>query len=322
MMARYLFKVYEGRNLIRMDNATPTLVPSLASRSRYSIPFLVGCAVVLILMLALAPSWGIVVILGIVEGLTEFLPISSTAHLLIVGDLLGFQNNIGGTFEIFIQIGAILAVVAYYARDLRAQARALPTSATTRHFWLAIVLAFLPAAVVGLALHDWIKQVLFASPSVIAWALILGGIALIVIERLPKRAPTTQDVEQVSFGQALGIGVAQMLALVPGVSRSGASIVGGKLGGLDRRTATAFSFYLSIPTLGAATLVDLFGSLDQISGSDIGRLLLGAVVSGVVAWISIGWLLRYVAGHSFVAFGIYRIIVGALILALVAAGRL
>lgn len=305
-----------------MDNATPTLAPSLTSRSRYIIPFSIGCAVVLILMLVLAPSWGIVVILGIVEGLTEFLPISSTAHLLIVGDLLGFQNNIGGTFEIFIQLGAILAVVAYYASDLSAQARSLLTNAPTRRFWLALLLAFLPAAVVGFALRSWIKQVLFASPSVIAWALILGGVALIVIERLPKPAIKAQDVEQVSFGQALGIGVAQMFALVPGVSRSGASMVGGILGGLDRRTATAFSFYLAIPTLGAATLVDLFGSLDQISGSDIGRLLLGTVVAGVVAWISIGWLLRYVAGHSFVAFGIYRIVAGALILALVAVGRL
>jgi len=304
-----------------MDEVTPTPAP-LVSRSRYLLPLLIGCAVALILMLALAPSWGIVVILGIVEGLTEFLPISSTAHLLIVSDLLGFQNNIGGTFEIFIQIGAIFAVVAYYANDLLAQARALTTSATTRRFWLAILLAFLPAAVVGIALRSWIKQVLFASPSVIAWALILGGIVLIVIERLPKPAVRAQNVEQVSFGQALGIGVAQVLALVPGVSRSGASMVGGILGGLDRRTATAFSFYLAIPTLGAATLFDLLRSLDQISGSDIGRLLLGAVVAGVVAWISIGWLLRYVAGHSFVAFGIYRIVAGALILVLVAVGRI
>jgi len=286
------------------------------------LPFLIGCAIVLILMLVLAPSWGIVVILGIVEGLTEFLPISSTAHLLIVGDLLGFQNNIGGTFEIFIQLGAILAVVAYYASDLRAQARSFSTDASTRHFWLAILLAFLPAAIVGVLLRNWIKQVLFASPSVIAWALIVGGVVLIAIEGLPKPATKARDVGQVSFGQALGIGIAQMCALVPGVSRSGASMVGGILGGLDRRTATAFSFYLAIPTLGAATLVDLIGSLNQISGSDIGRLLLGTLVAAVVAWISIGWLLRYVAGHSFVAFGIYRIVIGALILALVSAGRL
>jgi len=304
----------------RMDNATPA--STLVSRSRYIIPLVIGCAVVLIMLLALAPTWGVVVILGIVEGLTEFLPISSTAHLLLTSDLLGFQNSIGGTFEIFIQLGAILAVVAYYANDLLAQARSIPTSATARHFWIAILLAFLPAAVIGLLLRTWIKQVLFESPSVIAWALIVGGIALIAIERLPKRAATVQDVEQVSFGQALSIGVAQVLALVPGVSRSGASIIGGMLGGLDRRTATAFSFYLAIPTLGAATLVDLLGSLDQISGSDIGRLLLGTLVAAVVAWISIGWLLRYVSGHSFVVFGIYRIIVGALVLALVAAGRL
>lgn len=305
-----------------MDDVTPTLVPSQARRSRYIIPALIGCAVALILMLVLVPAWGIVVILGIVEGLTEFLPISSTAHLLIVGDLLGFKNNIGGTFEIFIQIGAIIAVVAYYAHDLLAQARSLPTNARSRRFWLAILLAFLPAAVVGLTLRTWIKQVLFASPSVIAWALIIGGIVLIVIERLPKPVITAQEVEDVSFGQALGIGVAQVLALVPGVSRSGATMVGGILGGLDRRTATAFSFYLSIPTLGAATLIDLLGSLNQISGSDVGRLLLGAVVSGVVAWISIGWLLRYVSGHSFVAFGIYRILAGTLILVLVAVGRI
>jgi undecaprenyl-diphosphatase len=276
----------------------------------------------LILSVALAPTWGTVVVLGVVEGLTEFLPISSTAHLLLVADLMGFQGSIGGTFEIFIQLGAIIAVIAYYARDLAGQARALPTSASARRFWLAIIIAFVPAAVVGITLRSWIKQVLFESPAVIAWALILGGVALIAIERLPRRTPSARDVEQISFRQALGIGVAQVLALVPGVSRSGASIVGGLLGGLDRQTATAFSFYLAIPTLGAATLVDLFGSLGQITASDVGRLVLGALVAGVVAWVSIGWLLRYVAGHSFVAFGIYRIIVGALVLALVAAGML
>jgi undecaprenyl-diphosphatase len=303
-----------------MDNVTPA--PAIAGRSRYLIPGLAGCALVLLLMFVLVPSWGSVVILGVVEGLTEFLPISSTAHLLLAANLLDFHDNIGGTFEIFIQLGAILAVVAYYASDLLAQARSVATSAATRRFWIAIVISFIPAAVVGLVLRKWIKQVLFASPTVIAWALILGGIALIAIELLPKRDTTAHDLEQVSFGQALGIGVAQVLALVPGVSRSGASMIGGMLGGLDRRTATAFSFYLAIPTLGAATVVDLLGSLNQISGSDVGRLVVGTVVAGVVAWASIGWLLRYVAGHSFVAFGIYRIVAGGVVLALVAAGRL
>jgi undecaprenyl-diphosphatase len=305
-----------------MNTATPSSRASRISGSRYLVPFIVVCAMLLILSVALAPTWGTVVVLGVVEGLTEFLPISSTAHLLLVADLMGFQGSIGGTFEIFIQLGAIIAVIAYYARDLAGQARALPTSASARRFWLAIIIAFVPAAVVGITLRSWIKQVLFESPAVIAWALILGGVALIAIERLPRRTPSARDVEQISFRQALGIGVAQVLALVPGVSRSGASIVGGLLGGLDRQTATAFSFYLAIPTLGAATLVDLFGSLGQITASDVGRLVLGALVAGVVAWVSIGWLLRYVAGHSFVAFGIYRIIVGALVLALVAAGML
>jgi undecaprenyl-diphosphatase len=265
-------------------------------------------------------TWWQVVTLGIVEGLTEFLPISSTAHLLIAADVLKFENSIGGTFEIFIQLGAILAVAVFYARDLLAQARALPTNPHARRFWLAILIAFLPAALIGLLLRKWIKAVLFASPTVIALSLIIGGLALIAVELFARRRVTTADVEQISFGQALAIGFAQVLALVPGVSRSGASIVGGMLGGLDRRTATAFSFYLAIPTLGAATLVDLVSSLDQISSDDLARLAVGASVSFVVAWLSIGWLLRYVSNHSFVAFGVYRVVAGLLVLALAAAG--
>jgi undecaprenyl-diphosphatase len=289
---------------------------------------IVLAAVVVILALGVflstgaARIWWEVVILGIVEGLTEFLPISSTAHLLITADLLRFPNSIGGTFEIFIQLGAILAVVLYYARDLAAQARALPTSPQARRFWLGILIAFIPAAIVGLALRKWIKTVLFASPLIIAVSLIVGGIILIVVELLPRRPATTCDVEKVSFRQALGIGVAQILALVPGVSRSGASIVGGMLAGLDRPTATAFSFYLAIPTLGAATVVDLLGSLSQVSAGDLARLAVGTLVAFAVAWLSIGWLLRYVAHHSFVAFGIYRMVAGLVVLALLAAGWL
>jgi undecaprenyl-diphosphatase len=265
-----------------------------------------------------------VVILGIVEGLTEFLPISSTGHLLIVADLLRFEQNadMGGTFEIVIQLGAVLAVVGYYARALLEQARAIPTSAQTRRFWLNILLAFLPAVVVGLLLRDWIKAVLFDSPPVIAASLIIGGIVFIVVERLPQRPATTHDETRLSWRQALGTGLAQLTAFVPGVSRSGASIVGGMLAGMDRKAATAFSFYLAIPTLGGATVVDLLTNLDQLSSDDLGLLLVGTVVSGVVAWLSIGWLLRYVATNSFVPFGIYRIVVGCLILLLVAAGWL
>ena len=268
-----------------------------------------------------ARTWWNVITLGVIEGITEFLPISSTAHLLLASKLLGFQNNIGGTFEIFIQLGAVLAVVGYYARDLLAQARAIPTSAATRRFWLSLLVAFLPAAVIGLLLRHWIKAVLFESPTTIAFALILGGIVLTLIERVPLRVRTT-EVEGTSVGQALGIGVAQVLSLVPGTSRSASSIIGGMLGGLSRPAATAFSFYLAIPTLGAATIVDLLGSLDQITTADIPRLIVGTVVAMVTAWLSIGWLLRYVAQHSWVAFGVYRIAAGTMILLLVVLGTL
>lgn len=262
------------------------------------------------------------VVLGIVEGLTEFLPISSTGHLLIVSDLLAFRQSIGGTFEIFIQFGAVLAVLGYYARDLLTQARAAPSDPDVRRFWACIVLAFLPAAVLGLLLRSWIKAVLFASPAVIAWSLILGGIVLILIERRPRRQAVTTTPTAITFRQALVIGLAQATALVPGVSRSGASMVGGLLAGLDRPTATAFSFYLAIPTLGAATVVDLLSSLGQLTSGDLQLLLIGTVVSGIVAGASIHWLLGYVAHHTFVPFGVYRIAVGLLLLSLVAMGAL
>jgi len=267
-------------------------------------------------------EWLEVVLLGVIEGLTEFLPISSTAHLLIAADVLGFQKSAGGTFEIFIQLGAVLAVIGFYARELFAQARALPNDLATQRFWMSILVAFLPAALVGFTLRSWIKTVLFASPLMIAWALIIGGVVLLLVDLLPRRPAASSDQQRVSLRQALGIGIAQVFALVPGVSRSGASIVGGMLSGLDRPTATRFSFYLAIPTLGAATIVDLLSSFDQLTAGDFGRLLLGALVAFIVAWFSIGWLLRYVARNSFIAFGIYRIVAGALILTLIAFGTL
>jgi undecaprenyl-diphosphatase len=273
-------------------------------------------------------QWLQVVALGVVEGLTEFLPVSSTGHLIVAADAMRFQGSIGGTFEIFIQLGAILAVFAYYLRDLYAQAAAVfgrggerADTAGARRFWLDVLLAFLPAAAVGLALHGWIKASLFR-PSVIGVTLILGGIAFLVVERLHTRAATTVSVLAISPRQAILVGLAQMLALIPGVSRSGASIVGGMLVGLDRPTATAFSFYLAIPTLGGATVVDLLKNLSALQGGDVGRLAVGTVVSGIVAWVSIGWLLRFVSRRSFVPFGIYRLVAGAAVLVLVAMGRL
>jgi undecaprenyl-diphosphatase len=277
-------------------------------------------AILLIAGLALTvprdPDWWQVVVLGVVEGVTEFLPISSTGHLLVAAQVLHFQHDLGGTFEIFIQLGAVIAVVGYYLRDLLIQVRDVTHSRATQRFWLAILIAFLPAALVGVALHKQIQENLF-KPWVIATTLIVGGVIFIVVEQLPRR-DSVRQLEGVSWMQALGIGIAQTLALIPGVSRSGGAIIGGMLGGLDRRTATAFSFYLAIPTLGAATIFDLLTNLGSVTPDDYGRLFLGLVVSMIVAWLSIGWLLRYVAHHSFVAFGIYRILAGLVIFALLA----
>jgi undecaprenyl-diphosphatase len=263
-------------------------------------------------------EWIKAIVLGMVEGLTEFLPISSTGHLLIVSQLLNFRESMGGTFEIFIQVGTVIAVIAFFAVDLLQQARTFPTDAGVRRLWLLVVLAFLPAAVAGFLLRDFIRVALFTSPAVIAWSLIVGGIVMVIVEMVPRGQPRAHELRDISWPQALGIGCAQVLALIPGVSRSGASIISGLLFGLDRSVATTFSFYLAIPTLGAATLYDLAKSLGSLNRSDAGYLLVGTVVAGITAAISIRWLLRYVAHHSFVAFGAYRIVAGALVLILLA----
>lgn len=254
-----------------------------------------------------------VVVLGIVEGITEFLPISSTGHLIVASDLLNFQGSLGGTFEIFIQLGAVLAVVWYYRRDLWQQVRSAPSDRSVQRFWLNLVIAFIPAAVIGLLLHDWIKERLF-TPPVVAAALIAGGVALLLIERR-DHAQGTASVFDVTPKQALGVGLAQTLSLIPGMSRAASSIIGGLLMGLDRPTAAAFSFYLAIPTLGLATLYDLAGSLDQITRGDVLNLLVGTVVSFVVALLVISWLLRYIAHHDFKIFGWYRLVLGVIVLA-------
>lgn len=296
------------------------------------LPLLIGAAIALLGSLVIAvpgdPEWWKVIVLGVVQGITEWLPISSTGHLLIVSDLLGYSGSIGGTFEIFIQFGTVLSVVAFYAGDLMAQGRALLRRGThdealvARRLWIGVFIAALPAALIGIVFRDFIKAVLFETPQVIAGALIVGGVIFLIIEHFPLRAPRTHDPGRITPWQALGVGIAQVFALIPGMSRSGSSIVGGLLAGLDRRTATAFSFYLSIPVLGAATFVDLIGSLDQVQAGDWGRLLLGTVVAMIVGYAAIGWLLRYVARHTFVAFGIYRILIGLLILWLAAVGML
>jgi undecaprenyl-diphosphatase len=257
-------------------------------------------------------EWLKVIILGIVEGITEFLPISSTGHLIVTTALLDFQNNLDGTFEIFIQLGAIVAVILFYRRELWQQTLALPRDRRTQRFWFYILVASVPAALIGIPLRHEIKTLLF-HPEVVAAALIIGGIIFLLIERRPIPKSATNDALDLTFRQALIIGIAQTTALIPGVSRSGASIIGGMQAGLNRPAATQFSFYLAIPTLGGATLLELVSVLDEISGIQIAFLILGAVVSGIVAWVAIGWLLRYVATNTFVVFGYYRIVAGIVI---------
>jgi undecaprenyl-diphosphatase len=264
-------------------------------------------------------DWLNVIILGIVEGITEFLPISSTGHLIVAKDLLNFDAVPPDLFEIFIQFGAVVAVVVYYAPDLWRELRAIPTDKSVQQFWLAILVATLPAIAIGVLFGDEIRTALF-SPAVVALALIAGGIAFIVIERyyLDKRSPLDENATvRVTLRQALIIGLCQLIALVPGMSRSGMSILGGMAAGLPRQAATRFSFYLAIPLLGGATVYSLVKSLSDLNSTSLLYLLVGAVVSGFVAWLSIAWLLRYVSRNTFIPFGYYRILAGTIILVLI-----
>ncbi|PJF28334.1 MAG: undecaprenyl-diphosphatase [Phototrophicales bacterium] len=261
-----------------------------------------------------------VVILGIIEGITEFLPISSTGHLIVASAILqpNFSPGLSSTFEIFIQLGAVIAVVLYYWRDLWWRLMRARTEPDARRFWIGLMIAVIPAGIVGFLVRDFIKAVLF-TPVVVAIALIIGGVILILIERRlaqQPHSPPDEDSTALTYRQAALIGVAQVAALIPGVSRSAASIIGGMLVGLPRQDATRFSFYLAIPTLGGATVIDLLLSLDEIQPNDLLYLAVGTVTAGVVAWLAIGWLLRYVARSTFTAFGYYRIAGGIIILTL------
>jgi undecaprenyl-diphosphatase len=252
-------------------------------------------------------------ILGIVEGATEFLPISSTGHLIIVGDWLNFNDDKGKVFEIVIQLAAILAVCWEFRRKLIDTALHITTQNTAQRFVLNLLLAFLPAAVLGLAFHSAIKQYLF-SPITVAIALIVGGFAILWIEKLPLKVSTTHIDDMLPL-QALKVGLAQSLALFPGVSRAGATILGGMLFGLDRKTATGFSFFLAIPIMFAATILDVYKSRDILSWDDASMFAVGFVTAFLSALVAIRFLLRFVATHDFKAFAWYRIIFGAIVLA-------
>ena len=258
-----------------------------------------------------------VVILSLIEGVTEFLPVSSTGHLIVGAALLDFDAMLPPLFEIFIQVGAVAAVIVYYRRTLAEQAFQLRRSSATRRFWLLIGLASVPVAALGVAFQRQIESLLY-SPQAVAASLILGGIAILLVERLPRfRHPQLEeavDVTRVSARQAALIGLAQTLALAPGMSRSASSILGGMLAGLSRRAATEFSFFLAIPLLGSATLYKFFTTADQLGADQLLLLCLGAALSGLFSWLAIDLLLRFITRRSFVAFGYYRIVAGAFIL--------
>ena len=258
-------------------------------------------------------------ILGLVEGATEFIPVSSTGHLILAGHAMGFVGQRADVFEIFIQLGAILAVVwqyrAFLARTIGDAVR-IPES---RRFIVALLIAFLPAAIIGLATHHWITDHLF-TPRVVIAALILGGIAILAIERW-RPAPRMETVLQIGFGTALGIGIAQVFSLVPGVSRSGATIMGALLVGVARPAAAEFSFLLAIPVMFGATFLSLAGNLGLLSASDIPVFATGFVVSFVTALVVIRWLIRFVSHRSFDVFAWYRIAFGLLLLVLFASGQ-
>jgi undecaprenyl-diphosphatase len=256
--------------------------------------------------------WLVALILGIVEGITEYLPISSTGHLILAGHALGFTGPMADDFEVFIQFGAILAVVVLYRTKLWSVARQLPTDAGARRLFGGILLAFVPIAILGLLLHRTITRHLF-NPTAVAIALIAGGVAILVIERLRPSAHIT-ELEQMGWGTMLKLGCLQCVALFPGVSRSGATIMGGVCLGLNNKTATEFSFFVAIPTLGAATLYNLLKAWPLLTHGQIAVFFFGMVVSGIVAGLVIAGLLRYVQTHSFNAFAYYRIVFGVFLL--------
>ena len=260
------------------------------------------------------------ILLGIIEGLTEFLPVSSTGHLIIAEDYLDFKDT-AKIFTVVIQLGAILAVVWYYRSDLIKKIGGLfGGDKQSQRFLANLVIASIPAGLLGLALDKKFEE--YAKPEVVAFALIVGaGVLWWADNREKKRlnvAKEQSNLDEISLKQALFAGVAQCAALIPGVSRSGASIVGGLLGGMNRVTATAFSFYLAIPILGGATLYKLAtdrGELDSVSGGGL-SIIIGLITSFIVALIAISWLLKYVSTHSFRIFVYWRIALGLLVLAL------
>ncbi|MFV0681492.1 undecaprenyl-diphosphate phosphatase [Ottowia sp.] len=252
-------------------------------------------------------------IMGVVEGLTEFLPISSTGHLILAGSLLGFDDAKAKVFDIAIQTGAILAVIIVYWQKIRDTVVALPSSRAAQRFVLNVLIAFLPAVVLGLLLGKAIKAHLF-TPQVVATTFILGAFVILWAERRPQSTARVQSVDAMTPLDALKVGLVQCFAMIPGTSRSGATIIGGMLMGLSRQTATDFSFFLAIPTLIGAGAYSLYKDRALLSAADVPLFAIGLVFAFISAWVCVRWLLRYIASHSFVPFAWYRIAFGLIVL--------
>jgi undecaprenyl-diphosphatase len=250
----------------------------------------------------------IAVLLGFVEGLTEFIPVSSTAHLLLLAHFLKFEST-GKTFEVLIQLGAVLALLSLYFNRLWKIVVTLPTDPQARGFVLSILIAFLPALVMGVAFHDFIKNVLFLSPQTMCYALITGGIMLWAVD---KYAPTPlyADAMKLDWKRSLAIGLFQCLALIPGMSRSGSTLIGAMLFKVEKRAAAEFSFFLALPTMAGAFAYDLYKTYDQMNFNDLGLVAVGLITAFVTALIVVRAVLDFVSKRGYAFFAIWRIIVG------------
>ncbi|MEK6776960.1 MAG: undecaprenyl-diphosphate phosphatase [bacterium] len=251
------------------------------------------------------------ILLGIVEGITEFLPISSTGHLIVVSSFINYPEASRETFEIFIQLGAILAVALHFAGPITGLIRRAASEASAQALILKVFLAFLPAAVVGFLFHKAIEAHLFR-PMVVASSLIVGGIIILIVERRPHRFEV-DAIESMGWRHALWVGIAQIFSMIPGVSRAGATIIGGMLSGMDRPTATQFSFYLSLPTMFAASFYSLFKARHLLSVSDVLPFGAGFVAAFISALIVVRVFITFVQRHNFTGFGYYRIAAGLVI---------
>ncbi len=258
-------------------------------------------------------------LMGVVEGLTEFLPISSTGHLILADAMMGFADAAGSekakVFEIAIQTGAIFAVILVYMQRLKDTVTGLGSDPKAQRFALNVFIGFLPAVVIGLAVGKVIKEHLF-TPTVVATTFIIGGVIILIAERIAARQPRSriETVDDLGFVDAIKVGLIQCLAMVPGTSRSGATIIGGMLMGLSRKAATDYSFFLGIPTLVGAGVYSLYKERALLSPDDLPLFATGLVFAFLSAWVCVRWLIRYVSSHTFVPFAWYRIAFGILIL--------